>query len=163
KAWPYQKGQGGGEMNVLRAHVFEKAAVNWSGVGGEKFPGDVNGKPFFATGVSLITHMRNPKMPTVHFNIRFLQTQDDEGRAKYWWGGGSDLTPMGCLFPEDTEHFHAVAKKALDPFGVDLYPKMKEAAKDYFWIKHYARERGVGGIFFDHLNSGDFEKDYSMW
>jgi coproporphyrinogen III oxidase len=156
--WPYQKGEGGGEMSVLRGEVFEKAAVNWSGVGGEKFPMDDAAGPFFATGVSLITHMRNPKMPTVHFNIRYLETAN-----RAWIGGGFDLTPMGFPFAEDTRHFHAVAEKCLKPFGEDLYPKFSQQARDYFWIKHYGRERGVGGIFFDHLNSGDFARDLAMW
>ena len=162
KSWPYTKGEGGGEMAVLRGEIFEKAAVNWSGVGGPKFPGDPNGGPFFATGVSLITHMANPRAPTVHFNIRYLESEDAQGK-KQWWGGGFDLTPMGFPLDEDTQHFHAVAKKALDPFGSDLYSKFSQAARDYFWIKHYQRERGVGGIFFDHLNTGDAARDFAMW
>jgi coproporphyrinogen III oxidase len=156
--WPYKKGEGGGEISLLRGHTFEKAAVNWSGVSGEHFPGTQDGPGFFATGVSLITHMANPKAPTVHFNIRYLEHGD-----KIWFGGGFDLTPMGFEFADDTEHFHAVAKKALDPFGADLYPRFKQNAKEYFFIKHYNRERGVGGIFFDHYNSGDLKTDYKMW
>lgn len=140
--WPYSKGSGGGEMSVLRGDVFEKAAVNWSGVEGAKFPGQNENIPFFATGVSLITHMKNPKAPTSHFNIRYIEKGDS-----WWLGGGFDLTPMGFERAEDTEHFHSVAKKSLDPYGTDLYPKMKEAAREYFTIKHYNRERGVGGIF----------------
>ena len=155
--WPYGKGFGGGEMSVLRGRVFEKAAVNWSGVGGDKFPmGDGLGK-FFATGVSLITHMRNPKAPTVHFNIRWMETE-----TKAWLGGGFDLTPMGFPFEEDTKHFHSIARACLEPFG-DLYPTFSQAARDYFWIKHRNRERGVGGIFFDHFHSGDRAKDVAMW
>jgi coproporphyrinogen III oxidase len=158
KTWDYHKGQGGGEMSVLRGRVFEKAAVNWSGVSGANFPmGDGTG-PFFATGVSLITHMRNPKIPTVHFNIRYMETE-----KKSWIGGGFDLTPMGFPFDEDTKHFHAVAEKALKPFGANLYAQYSAAAKEYFTIKHWGRERGVGGIFFDHVNSGDRERDLTMW
>jgi coproporphyrinogen III oxidase len=158
KTWPYQKGEGGGEMSVLRGDVFEKAAVNWSGVSGANFPGTQSGEGFFATGVSLITHMSNPKAPTSHFNIRYIE------RGKDWWiGGGFDLTPMGFPYDEDTRHFHDVAKKSLDPFGEDLYPKMRQAAKDYFTIKHYNEERGVGGIFFDHFRSGHSDKDFAMW
>ncbi|HVJ64784.1 MAG TPA: oxygen-dependent coproporphyrinogen oxidase [Bdellovibrionota bacterium] len=158
KAWDYAKGKGGGEMSVIRGQTFEKAAVNWSGVQGESFPMDDGKGPFFATGLSLITHMSNPKVPTVHFNIRYIETA--KGR---WLGGGFDLTPMGFDRDEDTQHFHAVAERALAPFGAELYPKFKQAAKEYFWIKHRQRERGVGGIFFDHLNSGNFERDYEMW
>jgi coproporphyrinogen III oxidase len=159
--WPYQKGEGGGEMSVLRGQVFEKAAVNWSGVSGDVFPGTPAGEkkePFFATGLSLITHMANPKAPTVHFNIRYI-----EKGSGFWLGGGFDLTPMGFPYDEDTRHFHAVAEKSLSPFGRDLYPKFSQAAKEYFFIKHYDRERGVGGIFFDHYRSGNPQKDLQMW
>ncbi len=156
--WDYQKGSGGGEMSVIRGETFEKAAVNWSGVLGTKFPGSDADGPFFATGVSLITHMKNPKAPTVHFNIRYLETPE-----KFWWGGGFDLTPMGFPYAEDTAHFHAVAEKALSPFGPDIYPSYKERAAEYFYIPHRKRERGVGGIFFDHLNTGDLERDFALW
>jgi coproporphyrinogen III oxidase len=158
KAWDYAKGSGGGEMSVIRGETFEKAAVNWSGVRGDSFPMDDGKGAFFATGVSLITHMKNPKAPTVHFNIRYIETE--KGR---WLGGGFDLTPMGFERDADTQHFHSIAQKALDPFGVELYPKFKQAARDYFWIKHRQRERGVGGIFFDHFKGEDFSRDYDMW
>lgn len=156
--WDYHNGQGGGEMSVLRGDVFEKAAVNWSGVSGENFPmGDGEG-PFFATGVSLITHMYNPHAPTVHFNIRFIQTQ-----KRSWLAGGYDLTPMGFPYEEDTLHFHQVAKEALDPFGKDVYSTFSQNAKEYFYLPHRKKERGVGGIFFDHYNTGDFEQDLKLW
>lgn len=158
EAWNYGKGHGGGEMSVLRGETFEKAAVNWSGVGGESFPMDDAKGAFFATGVSLITHMKNPKMPTVHFNIRYIETAQG-----CWLGGGFDLTPMGFEREEDTRHFHAVAERALAPFGETLYPQFKEAAREYFWIKHRNRERGVGGIFFDHFKGESFEQDLAMW
>lgn len=156
--WDYTKGEGGGEMSVIRGESFEKAAVNWSGVGGDSFPMDDGKGAFFATGVSLITHMKNPKAPTVHFNIRYIETAKDR-----WLGGGFDLTPMGFEYKEDTAHFHGVAQKALDPFGPHLYPQFKEAAREYFWIKHRNRERGVGGIFFDHFKGSSFESDFAMW
>lgn len=156
--WDYQKGQGGGQMSVLRGEVFEKAAVNWSGVSGDTFPMRDGQGAFFATGVSLITHMRNPHAPTVHMNIRVIET--DEG---WWLGGGYDLTPMGFPYEEDTEHFHGVAKAALDPFGTDLYPSFMQAAKEYFFIPHWNCERGVGGIFFDHYATEDRERDFAMW
>lgn len=160
KPWPYQKGAGGGEISTLRGDVFEKAAVNWSGVEGPQLPGSSADAPvpFFATGVSLITHMKNPKAPTVHFNIRYIETKE-----KAWLGGGFDLTPMGFLFDEDTDHFHSIAKKCLDPFGPDLYENMSQQAKEYFYIPHYQKERGVGGIFFDQFNSGHLESDLQMW
>ncbi len=156
--WDYQKGSGGGEMAVLRGEVFEKAAVNWSGVSGDKFPmNDVAGA-FFATGISLITHMHNPHAPTVHFNIRYIETEE-----KTWFGGGYDLTPMGFAYAEDTEHFHSVAKESLDAFGTDIYPEFSQNAKEYFYIPHRKKERGVGGIFFDHYATFDFKKDFALW
>lgn len=157
KNWSHHTG-GGGEMSVLRGDVFEKAAVNWSGVSGDTFPmADASG-PFFATGVSLITHMANPHAPTVHMNIRYIETAD-----KRWLGGGYDMTPMGFSYPDDTAHFHNVAKGALDPFGHHLYELFSRQAREYFYIPHRKKERGVGGIFFDHYNTGDFDKDLAMW
>jgi coproporphyrinogen III oxidase len=154
KEWDHHSG-GGGEISVIRGDVFEKAAVNWSGVQGTKLPFNDVEEPFFATGVSLITHMKNPFMPTVHMNVRYIRTGD-----KWWFGGGYDLTPMGFDKNEDTEHFHRVAKKAL---GETLYNEFSKNAADYYTIKHWKKERGVGGIFFDYHNTGDFEKDYGMW
>jgi coproporphyrinogen III oxidase len=157
KSWPYRF-EGGGEMSVLRGDVFEKAAVNWSGVGGSHFPMADGSGPFFATGVSLITHMHNPHAPTVHMNIRFIETEE-----RFWFGGGYDLTPMGFPYEEDTLHFHQVAKNALEPFGKDLYSQFSQNAKEYYYIPHRNKERGVGGLFFDHINTGDFDKDSAMW
>ena len=154
KKWQHHE-KGGGEMAVLRGDVFEKAAVNFSEVRGQTFPGDDGSGPFYATGVSLITHMSNPKMPTVHFNIRYIATEETS-----WFAGGYDLTPMGFPFEEDTQHFHHIAKEAI---GKDLYKDFSNRAKDYFYIKHWNRERGVGGIFFDHYNTGDIEQDLSLW
>jgi coproporphyrinogen III oxidase len=157
KLWQHHTG-GGGEISLLRGDTFEKAAVNWSGVSGDQFPmGDAKG-PFFATGVSLITHMVNPHAPTVHMNVRFIQTGD-----KFWFGGGYDLTPMGNHHIEDREHFHNVAQKTLKPFGDHLYKQFSQNAKEYFYIPHRKKERGVGGLFFDHYNTGDFETDLAMW
>lgn len=155
KKWDYHKGEGGGEMAVLRGDVFEKAAVNWSGVSGDQFPMKDGSGPFFATGVSLITHMRNPHAPTVHMNIRYIEADD-----KHWFGGGYDLTPMGFPYEEDKDHFHSVAKQAI---GTDIYNQFSKNAAEYFYIPHWKKERGVGGIFFDHYNTGDFEKDKALW
>lgn len=157
KEWNHTSG-GGGEISVLRGKVFEKAAVNWSGVSGPHFPMDDSTGPFFATGVSLITHMQNPYAPTVHMNVRYIETEN-----KFWFGGGYDLTPMGFPIEEDKIHFHNQAKLALSPFGEHLYPLFSQNAKKYFYIPHWKKERGIGGIFFDHYNTGNFEKDFSMW
>lgn len=153
--WLYQKGKGGGEIALLRGTHFEKGAVNFSSIWGEHFPFDPMEGSFYATGVSLITHMANPHAPTVHFNIRYLQTE-----KTHWFGGGYDLTPMGFPYSEDTIHFHGVAKKTL---GERRYTQFSDQAKEYFYIPHRHKERGVGGIFFDHYNSGDFGADFAMW
>lgn len=157
-AWPYQKGLGGGEIALLRGQYFEKAAVNWSGICGDQFPMQDGVGEFFATGVSLITHMANPHAPTVHFNLRYLET-----KTKSWFGGGFDLTPMGFIYPEDTDHFHSVAKTSLDRIDKEIYLKFYQQAKEYFYIPHRQKERGVGGIFFDHINSGNFMYDLNLW
>jgi coproporphyrinogen III oxidase len=160
--WNYDKGRGGGEMSVLRGKVFEKAAVNWSGVEGDKFPMDDASGAFFATGISLITHMKNPKAPTAHMNIRYIETER-EGKKVSWIGGGYDLTPMGFPNDEDTKHFHHTAKDCLDTLSPELYPRFSLLAREYFYIPHRKRERGVGGIFFDHYNSGNADLDCEMW
>lgn len=154
KPWKHAL-EGGGEIAVLRGDVFEKAAVNFSAVSGDKFPMNDGEGPFFATGVSLITHMKNPKAPTVHMNIRYIETE-----KKSWLAGGYDLTPMGFPYEEDTLHFHHVAKNAVKE---PLYTQFKKAAEEYFYIPHWKKERGVGGIFFDHYNTGRFEEDLLLW
>lgn len=156
--WDYKKGSGGGHMRVLRGDIFEKAAVNFSCVEGENFPMQDGMGPFLATGVSLITHMKNPHMPTTHMNVRFIQTKD-----KFWFGGGYDLTPMGFFYEEDTLHFHSIAKKALDTLQVGLYEKFSQNAKEYFFIPHRNKERGVGGLFFDHFNTGNLDFDLQVF
>lgn len=156
--WPYKNGTGGGEISLLRGEIFEKAAVNWSGVSGEELPMKEEKVPFFATGISLITHMQNPHMPTIHMNLRYIKTKNE-----FWFGGGYDLTPMGFPYDEDTKHFHTIAKETLDQHDLSLYPKFSEWAKEYFFIPHWKKERGVGGIFFDHWNSGNLDKDLKMW
>lgn len=157
KTWDHVSG-GGGEIAILRGDIFEKAAVNWSAVSGDHFPLNHSMGPFFATGVSLITHMTNPHAPTVHMNLRYIRTE-----KQWWFGGGYDLTPMGFFYPEDTEHFHSVARKTLDIFGEQLYREFSQNAREYFYIPHWKKERGVGGIFFDHYNTDNFLTDFQMW
>ncbi|MFY7842613.1 MAG: oxygen-dependent coproporphyrinogen oxidase [Rhabdochlamydiaceae bacterium] len=155
--WHYKE-KGGGEMAVLRGDIFEKAAVNFSAIEGSSFPTQEAKGPFFATGLSLITHMNNPHAPTVHMNIRYMETD-----KLFWFGGGYDLTPMGFIYEEDVQHFHNVAKSCLDGFDVDLYPLFSQQAKEYFYIPHRKKERGVGGIFFDHYHTQDINKDLAVW
>lgn len=155
KKWGYQAGEGGGEIGELRGETFERAAVNWSHISGDNFPMSDGCGPFSATGISLITHMYNPHAPTVHLNLRYIETAD-----KFWFGGGYDLTPMGFPYDEDTAHFHATLEKTL---GKELYSQFSEQAARYFFIPHRKRERGVGGIFFDHFNRGNFAEDFALW
>lgn len=158
KPWEYTKGSGGGRMGIIKGDVFEKAAVHFSAVSGDALPFKESLGPFFASGVSLITHMHNPYAPTVHMNVRFIQTKD-----RFWFGGGYDLTPMGFPFEEDRLFFHNHAKSTLDPFGEELYDTFSKNAAEYFYIPHRKKERGVGGIFFDYFQTGNFEKDLAMW
>ena len=146
---------GGGIMAVMRGRVFEKVGVNVSTVGGEFAPGfaqTIHGAAenpaFFATGISLVAHMANPHVPAVHMNTRYLVT------TKSWFGGGADLNPP-LPREEDTAYFHDVLKLACDAHDGDYYPRFKAWADEYFYIPHRSVHRGVGGIFYDHLECAD--------
>ena len=150
---------GGGVRGVMKGRVFEKVGVNVSTVGGS-FEGDfaktIHGAgddpSFFATGISLVAHMANPHVPAVHMNTRFLVT------TKRWFGGGADLNPP-LPIEEDTADFHQSLKSACDAHDPAHYPRFKAWADDYFYIPHRKVHRGVGGIFYDHLETdwgGDF-------
>jgi len=161
KPWA-REGGGGGTMAVLEGRVFEKAGVNFSEVFGEfseefrhQIPGGDLDPRFWASGISVVIHPRSPHVPIVHMNTRMIVTQ------KLWFGGGADLTPC---FPieKDTQDFHAALKKACDPFDRTYYPKFKKGADDYFYLPHRQEPRGVGGIFYDNLNSGNWEQDFAF-
>ncbi len=147
---------GGGTRGLIKGKVFEKAGVNVSTVHGalsRDFAGTINGASaeqpaFSATGISLVAHMANPHVPAVHMNTRFLTT------TKAWFGGGADLNPP-LPYDEDTEEFHAELKAACDAHGADYYARYKKWADDYFFIPHRQVHRGVGGIFYDHLECAD--------
>ena len=146
---------GGGVRGVMKGKVFEKVGVNVSTVGGQFAPqfaqtihGAAEDPSFFATGISLVAHMANPHVPAVHMNTRYLVT------TKSWFGGGADLNPP-LPREEDTAHFHAVLKAACDAHDPDHYPRFKAWADDYFFIPHRGVHRGVGGIFYDHLECPD--------
>jgi coproporphyrinogen III oxidase len=157
-----REGGGGGRTRVLeQGGVFEKAGVNLSAVAGnlpqefaDKIPRGT-GTSFFATGVSLVLHPASPMVPTVHANFRYLEKGDAA-----WFGGGMDLTPY---YPraEDAIHFHRTIKSACDRHDSLLYPKFKKWCDEYFFLKHRGETRGVGGIFFDYLDS-DREKDFAF-
>jgi coproporphyrinogen III oxidase len=156
---------GGGVRGVMTGKIFEKVGVNVSTVGGQfapDFAASIHGAgedpSFFATGISLVAHMANPHVPAVHMNTRFLVT------TKRWFGGGADLNPP-IPYPEDTDAFHARLRAACTPFGPDVYERYAKWAEDYFYIPHRGVHRGVGGIFYDHLECGDdaeFDRNFQL-
>ena len=160
---------GGGLMSVMRGgRVFEKVGVNVSevyGALGERaqkamaargVPGMDSDPRFWASGISLVAHMVNPHAPAVHMNTRMFWTPHAA-----WFGGGSDLNP--CIeYAEDTAHFHDQMQSACEAHSPDYFPKFKAWADEYFYVPHRGRARGVGGIFYDDLNSGDWEADFAF-
>jgi coproporphyrinogen III oxidase len=158
---------GGGRSKVLmEGAVFEQAGVNFSHVTGESLPPsatavrpELAGRSFEALGVSLVIHPKNPHVPTSHANVRFF-IAEKEGEAPVWWfGGGYDLTPYYPVL-EDVVAWHRTAEAACRPFGEDVYPRFKDWCDRYFYLKHRAEARGVGGLFFDDLNEWGFEKSF---
>ncbi len=152
---------GGGVRGVMKGKVFEKVGVNVSTVGGAfnpEFAKSIHGAGddpnFFATGISLVAHMANPHVPAVHMNCRFLVT------TKRWFGGGADLNPP-LPIAEDTADFHAAMARACAASPSGDYPRFKTWADDYFWLPHRHVHRGVGGMFYDHLE-GSFENDFAL-
>ena len=155
--------RGGGDSRLMRGEVFEKVGVNVSHVWGvfpEQHRPQVAGAAesdgrFVACGISLVAHMANPYVPTVHMNLRYLAT------ARAWFGGGADLTPT-FPFDEDTREFHAALQAACDGYSRDAYAQFKAWCDRYFYLPHRREPRGVGGIFFDELAGGDAERDFSF-
>jgi len=148
--------------------IFERAGVNFSHVFGGSLPPSASagrpelaGRSFQAIGVSLVLHPRNPYVPTVHMNVRFFAAEKAGAAAAWWFGGGMDLTPY-YPFAEDARHFHRTCRAALAPFGAERYPRYKRWCDDYFYIKHRAEPRGIGGIFFDDLNEPDFASCFGL-
>ena len=157
---------GGGVRGVMKGKVFEKVGVNVSTVSGDFAPGfaqTINGASednpgFTATGISLVAHMANPHVPAVHMNTRFLTT------SKAWFGGGADLNPP-IPYEEDTAEFHAAFRAACMGHNPTYYDKFKKWADDYFFIPHRGVARGVGGIFYDHLEcaeEAEFERNFAL-
>jgi coproporphyrinogen III oxidase len=168
KPWKRTAGSGGGTGGFLsEGRLFEKIGIHTSSANGKltpemarTLPGDGVQLDYVSTSISLIMHPRSPRVPTVHMNTRFLST------AQGWFGGGADLTPM---LPEqraedapDTVTFHDAMKRACDAHDATYYGRFKPWADTYFFLPHRGQARGVGGIFYDHLNTGDFEKDFAF-
>lgn len=159
---------GGGRMTIMRGKFFEKVGVHYSEVYGSfseafraQIPGaDASDGKFWASGISLIAHLHNPRVPAVHMNTRMLVTSES------WFGGGGDLTPLLDYqrqdeFP-DTVDFHAAMKAACDPYDEHWYPEFKTRCDEYFHLAHRDEPRGTGGIFYDRHNTGDWERDFAF-
>jgi coproporphyrinogen III oxidase len=166
--WTRAEGGGGRTRIIGEGQVFEKGGVGFSHVHGTRLPPsatghrpELAGKPWQALGVSLVIHPRNPYVPTSHANVRFF-VADPTGPAPVWWfGGGFDLTPY-YGFEADATHWHRTARAAVAPFGPGLYPRFKQACDDYFYLKHRAEPRGVGGLFYDDFSELGFEQSFAL-
>jgi coproporphyrinogen III oxidase len=153
---------GTGCMAVMKGRVFEKVGVNVSTVYGtlskefrEQLPGGGGDGKFWASGISLVAHLRSPRVPAVHMNTRHVVT------SKGWFGGGADLTPM-VENAKDTADFHTALKAACDKFDPSYYPRFKEWCDNYFFLPHRGEPRGVGGIFYDNLTTGNWQQDFAF-
>jgi coproporphyrinogen III oxidase len=167
-AWRRVEG-GGGRSRVLKhGAVFEQAGVNFSEVSGATLPPSASahrpaiaGRAWTALGVSLVVHPENPYVPTTHMNVRYFEARADDAPTVWWFGGGFDLTPY-YPFDDDIVHWHTVARDACKPFGDGVYARHKRWCDEYFFLKHRAETRGVGGLFYDDLDEGGFERCFAL-
>jgi len=167
-AWERPEGGGGVSRLIEDGAVLERGGVNFSDVRGAALPPsataarpELAGRAWQAMGVSLVLHPRNPRAPTVHMNVRMFVATRPGADDVWWFGGGMDLTPY-YGFDEDAVHFHRTCRDALAPFGDDLYPRFKRACDEYFYLKHRREPRGIGGVFFDDLADGGFERCFAL-
>ena len=167
-AWERPEGGGGVSRLVEQGDVFERAGVNFSDVRGTALPPsataarpELAGRAWRAMGVSLVAHPRNPYAPTAHMNVRMFVATREGAEDVWWFGGGMDMTPY-YGFDEDAIAFHRACRAAVAPFGDGLYPRWKRACDEYFWLKHRREPRGIGGIFFDDLAEGGFERSFEI-
>ena len=167
--WTKKDGSGSGITSVIcDGNVFEKGGVNFSIVEGNKMPKsattlrpELEGRKYTALGVSLVVHPENPYIPTAHANVRFFVAEEPGKEPIWWFGGGFDLTPF-YGFDEDAVHWHKTAKKACLPFGEKVYSQYKKWCDDYFYLEHRNEQRGIGGLFFDDLNEGGFDRCFEF-
>jgi coproporphyrinogen III oxidase len=167
-AWTRAEGGGGRSRVLTNGKVIEKGGVNFSHVHGAQMPAsatahrpELAGRAFEAMGVSLVIHPHNPYVPTSHANVRFFIAEKEGAEPVWWFGGGYDLTPYYGN-EADVVHWHQTAKDACDPLGEHLYPTFKKWCDDYFFLKHRAEARGVGGLFFDDYNADSFEHSFAV-
>ncbi len=167
-SWTREEGGGGRSRVITEGGIFEKGGVNFSHVHGTQLPPsataarpELAGRSFEAMGVSLVMHPENPYIPTSHANVRFFIAEKPGEEPVWWFGGGYDLTPYyGNI--EDCQHWHQTAKLACDPFGEEVYPRLKQWCDEYFFLKHRNEPRGVGGLFFDDYNQPGFEQSFGL-
>mgnify|MGYP002840058243 CR=1 FL=1 len=161
-SWEKGIGSSGRTVVLSDGSIFEKIAVNYSSITGDSLPEaasakrpDLKGSPFRAMGLSIVSHPKNPFVPTAHQNLRLFSTLGQQ-ESNWWFGGGFDLTPY-FGFSADSVTWHRLAEKVCAPYGADIYEKFKKQCDDYFSIKHRKEQRGIGGLFFDDLNYWPFE------
>jgi coproporphyrinogen III oxidase len=167
-SWDRPEGGGGVSCLIEEGHLLERGGVNFSHVAGAGLPPsataarpELAGRGFEAMGVSLVLHPRNPYVPTVHMNVRFLVAQRPDAEPVWWFGGGMDLTPY-YPFEQDAIHFHRTCSDALASFGAEYYPRFKQWCDEYFYIKHRNEPRGIGGVFFDDLSDRSFDFSFAL-
>ena len=166
KKWE-RNGGGGGVISIMKGNVFEKVGVNISTVYGEfseefrsQIPGAEESGKFWASGISVVSHMCNPYVPAAHMNTRLLVTGEGD-KKKIWFGGGGDLTP---IFEDEKSSnlFHKNFKSSCEKYNTNYYPRFKNWCDEYFYLPHRKESRGIGGIFFDYLNSNNWDNDLSF-